>query len=119
MTCLHLDDCKEGKMNLKGCFNPSGWKRCKVYRSLFMLDDLLEMLKNTQGFDGTIKDLNKMKNINKLYELRDKNTAIYFEVEVVNPRYAFGLSINDANMSHSRFKPEHNGQQFTGNWKSE
>jgi len=119
MVCLHLDECKESKEGRKRCYNPSSWKECKVYCSIYKLNDLLEILSNTQGFDGTIKDLKKMKDIDKLYELAEKDITIEFEVEVVNAKFGWGLSIRDAyfDFLNSEDKPEHDEQFFTGKWK--
>ena len=119
MVCLHLEDCKETKQNSKGCYNPSGWKECKVYQAKFMLEDLLDMLTNQQGFDGTKDDLQKMQDLDKLYELAEKDIGIELEVEIVNPKYAYGTSIYEANINYHNTsdKPAYEDQKFTGKWR--
>lgn len=84
-----------------------------------MLEDLLDMLTNMQGFDGTIEDLKKMENIDELYKLAEKDITIEFEVEVVNPKFAYGVSMEDANFnfSNSVEEPVYDDQSFTGNWR--
>ncbi len=84
-----------------------------------MLEDLLDMLTNQQGFDGSIDDLREMKDLDKLYDLAEKDIGIEFEVEIVNPRYACGTSIYEANINYHNAsdKPEYEDQKFTGKWK--
>jgi hypothetical protein len=43
MGCLHFENCKESKVALKGCWNPSAWKNCEVYKNLFFYEDLREI----------------------------------------------------------------------------
>ena len=120
MVCIRAEDCKESKQNSKGCFNPSMWKFCKIYIKKYKLQDLLNMLENQQGFDGTKVDLAKMSKTKSLYDLAEQDIGIDFEVEIVNMKHAYGASIRDANINYAIEQDSSNEkdeQHFTGKWK--
>ncbi len=120
MVCLRSEDCKESKQNSKGCFNPSTWKSCKTYVKKYRLQDLLEMLENQQGFDGTKVDLAKMSKIKSLYDLAEQDSGIDFEVEIFSVKHSYGASIRDANINYAieqDSSDEKDEQHFTGKWK--
>ena len=85
----------------------------------FSLEDLLDMLTSQQEFDGSIEDLRKMEYPAELYNMVKQNVAVEFEVEIINPKHAYGTSIYKAKVSFDKYadKSEHNDQLFTRKWR--
>lgn len=120
MGCLYIEECKESFHNIQTCGNPNVWRKCKTYKNKYFYKDLLEVLANTQGFDGTINDLKKMERVEELYKLveYDEN-SVEFEVRVQSPKFVYAFSIHDAHNYFNEKKeyPDYEDQVFTGKWR--